>query len=113
MMVSTLSSAERPLLESYIKQIDDVMLAGFNDINWKSRNVDEFIANIGQQTNSVYKIYETMKTNVNKMRQLLVEFGQTPLCERKNKPVSVDEFADSMDKIQNQRFSVLNSINEE
>merc|ERR1712066_605072 len=70
-MVSTLSPSELPLLESNIKQIDEAMRGGFNDVNWKSRHVDEFIADIGQQTGSVYKIYQTMKNNVDKMRELL------------------------------------------
>eukprot|EP01084_Bolivina_argentea_P009096 17033_1 len=113
LMVSTLGEAELPLLQSYVKQIDDAMASGFTNISWKSRDVDAFVANIRQQTNSVYKIYETMKNNVDKMRQLLIEFGQTPLCERKSKPVSVDEFADSMDKIQKGRFTILNGINTE
>eukprot|EP00488_Nonionellina_sp_1-RS-2012_P001253 TRINITY_DN2005_c0_g1_i1.p1 TRINITY_DN2005_c0_g1~~TRINITY_DN2005_c0_g1_i1.p1 ORF type:complete len:126 (+),score=27.48 TRINITY_DN2005_c0_g1_i1:160-537(+) len=50
LMVSTLHEAERPLLHDYIGNIDEIMMPGLKDINWKQqRNVDEFIANIEQK----------------------------------------------------------------
>jgi len=113
LMVSTLSEAELPLLQEYIDKLDATLLPGFTDISWKSRNVDEFIADVQHQTNAVFKIYETMKSNVAKMRSLLTEFGATPLCERKNKSVSMDEFADNIDKIQKAQFVALSHISDE
>ncbi|ETO26653.1 hypothetical protein RFI_10483 [Reticulomyxa filosa] len=126
-IINNLHTEERPLFQKYLDDIDQTLMPGLNDINWKSRGIEEFIAAAQHKIGKVYTVFEILKNNLKKIMHkvqgvqkkniqakiltLLHEFGEVPLCERKNKPIAADEFAENLEKVQKQRFGVLQETN--
>ncbi len=110
-MITTLTPSERPLLQGHLDDIDKGCQAGFTKYNWKNTEVNKFIEDVQSRTQTVFTIFETMKGGVRKMRKLLREFSSVLLCERKNKPVSANEFGEALAKLRKSRYEVLREIN--
>ncbi len=82
---------EEPLVINSIKRMDKILRPGIEQLTWKGQNIDKFIAGAKEIVDTVDAVVQNMKGNLARIRQILQNFDK-PLLERKNKPISVDDF---------------------
>lgn len=83
---------EYPLLKDNISQVDIVLDDGLTNLTWISENIDEFMTRATDAVASVSEIASTIKQNLKRIYNILHKFNDTPMIERKQKPISPEEF---------------------
>lgn len=105
-VLQQLLPVEKPLVAPYLAKFDTIIQKGIETLNWCSEGVDEFIANAMEQVDVVYGILKTMKDNMSSIESVLSKWN-TPMIERKAKPVEKDEFERMTRLVKNSRFAEL------
>lgn len=106
-MIETLHPVERPLVEKDIAAIDESIERGITELNWKSPQVVEFIAESMENVRAVYDTVKSMKDNMSAIKKIMNEYAQQPLIERKNKPMSPSDFEEHLRKLWGQRHAII------
>lgn len=83
---SELNVVERPLVAKNIEQMDAGLEQGLSQLSWKS-DITQFLKNGKKKVESVYKIMQTMKTNLNSIYKHL-EKKKVVIYERRMKSIS-------------------------
>ena len=91
-MVQALLPVERPLVETYIAKIDRTVSRGLKQLSWKSHGVDLFITECMSDVKSAKTILDTLKRNLDKIEEHMVQWRKDPLIERPMKPSRPNEF---------------------
>ncbi|CAG9311235.1 unnamed protein product [Blepharisma stoltei] len=88
----TLLPVEEPLLEDRIIKMDQTLEPGFNDLKWRSPNINDFIHASMIVVKDVNTTVKTMQQNLAQIKKIMGKWGEKPLIERKSKPMSPDDF---------------------
>lgn len=104
---STLHPIERPLVDKEIAHVNDFLAKGVNEHNWTSHGVQAFITDATAVTRHLHTIVTTMKNNFADIKKMMADFAKEPLVERKNKPVSPADFDETLRRIAESRYKVL------
>merc|ERR1711871_1877368 len=80
-MMTELLPVEKPLVQGYIDKIDNTVLRGIKDMNWKSPTINTFIDEAWKDVQSCHKILTTLKGNLSKIEDIL-ESWCVPMLER-------------------------------
>ena len=91
-ILKTLLPVEEPLLVEKITRMNRILDPGFKDHKWTSPSVDNFIQSAMHVVREVDNLVKTMKENVDKMIKHMESWAKKPLIERKNKPMSPEDF---------------------
>lgn len=76
---------ERPLVANNIKTMDTNLEPGINALTWES-DISNFLKNSSKRVENVYKVMQTMKSNLNSIYKHL-ENKKIVIYERKPKSV--------------------------
>lgn len=88
----TLLPVEEPLLEDRIVKMDQTLEPGFNDLKWRSPNINDFIHASMIVVKDVNSTVKTMQLNLSQIRKIMAKWAEKPLIERKSKPMSPDDY---------------------
>lgn len=93
-VVTKLEVVEEPLIASKIEKMNESLRPGIEDIKWSSPDVDSFISSVNKQINEVYEIVESMKNDLEKIRQTLdnLNSDSKQILDRKVRPISPEDF---------------------
>jgi dynein heavy chain, axonemal len=91
-ILTTLLPVEEPLLEEKIEKMNRTLTPGFEELNWLSPKVDNFISQSMFVVKEVDGLVKKMKSNVLKMKTHMKLWTKKPFLERKNKPMSPEDF---------------------
>jgi dynein heavy chain len=93
-VVTKLEVVEEPLIASKIEKMNESLRPGIDEIRWKSPDVDSFISSVNKQINEVYEIVESMKNDLEKIRQTLDNLNSESrqILERKVRPIAPEDF---------------------
>ena len=105
-MMTELLPVEKPLVQGYIDKIDNTVVRGIKDMNWKSPTINTFIDEAWKDVQSCHKILTTLKGNLTKIEDIL-ESWRIPLLERAPTPVSIADFSRSNKELQTKMFAVI------
>ena len=119
-VVTKLEVVEEPLIASKIEKMNENLKPGIDDIKWKSPDVDSFIHSVSKQISEVYEIVESMKNDLEKIRNTLDNLNSEnkQVLERKGKPVAPEDFLNEhqgfhkqqTDKIKKEGSSIVKKI---
>jgi len=114
-MKTEVHDTERPLIERKLSELDKLLEDGICNIQWNqdAMKIQQFIAPTTTATTKDHGTYLIMRNNLEKMKELLLEFSKEPLAERKNKSYEINEFKDMMEKKREARLANLQEINTE
>lgn len=90
-VIVNLLPVEEPLILRQIQQIDQLLEAGISTINWGDSNIDDFIAKIFIEVESIFKTVFKMKDDLKRIQSTLDEFN-VRIFPQKTKSVSPEEF---------------------
>lgn len=90
-VLNQLLPVERPLVAPYLAKFDCAVENGISVLNWRSDGIESFIDASMKQVTIVHDILKTMKDNFRAVEDIL-DTWNSPLIERKTKPVEKDEF---------------------
>jgi len=110
-MQDTLLDVEKPLIQSEISHIDEVVQKGISDLNWTSPSVNDFIAAVLVAVRTVYETVQKMKQNFNEIKSSITKYAAEPLVERhKNKSITPSEFEEKLASHQKTRHLEIEKI---
>lgn len=119
-VVTKLEVVEEPLITSKIEKMNENLKPGIDDIKWKSPDVDSFIHSVSRQITEVYEIVESMKNDLEKIRNTLDNLNSEnkQVLDRKGKPVAPEDFLNEhqgfhkqqTDKIKKEGSSIVKKI---
>lgn len=81
----TTRRVEYRLIEKEITRIDLLVSRGETELCWKSDGVLEYIAELGELVEGLWRRMKSTQTNVEKMKAALDAWTRTPLIERKDR----------------------------
>jgi dynein heavy chain len=92
-VLTELLPVEEPLLEEKIVKMDSVLSPGLTDLRWKSEDrIPEFITSVSSVVGDVSQVVDAIKGNLKKISAIIEKWCNSPLLERKQKPMTVEEF---------------------
>ncbi|CAD7941439.1 unnamed protein product [Amoebophrya sp. A120] len=92
-VLTELLPVEEPLLEDKIVRMDSALSPGLTDLRWKSEEkIPALIKSVTDVVGEVSDIVDAIKGNLKKISAIIEQWCQSPLLERKAKPMAVDEF---------------------
>ena len=94
-IIATLLPVEKPLMMDRIQKMNKALQAGIDTLKWNSDNIDPFINQAMQIVTEVDELVKKMKENVSKMIEIMNQWSETPLFQRKNRtqpPEDVETF---------------------
>jgi len=97
---------EKPLVAPYLAKFDCVVEKGICFLNWRSDGIEAFIGESMKQVTVVHNILKTMKDNFAAIEDILHSWD-TPLLERKAKPVEKEEFERAAQLIKTSKYSSI------
>ena len=97
-VLTQLLPVEGPLLQDRIALMDKVLGPAIIDLEYKDEDrIGPFIDQAKSVVGDVSGVVGVLKSNLSKISAILAKWSQAPLIERKNKPMSPEEF-DSIHK---------------
>ena len=84
-IIATLLPVEKPLMHSRIEKMNKALQAGFDTLKWNATDIDKFIDNAMGIVTDVDELVKKMKENVSKMIEIMNQWSETPLFQRKNR----------------------------
>ena len=105
-MMTELLPVEKPLVQGYIDKIDNTVVKGIKDMNWKSPTINTFIDEAWKDVQSCHKILTTLKGNLLKVEDILASW-KVPLLERAPTPSTVADFARNNKTLQGTMFQTI------
>lgn len=98
---------EKPLVKHHLDRIDQILKRGLKSLNWKSHGIDLFLKECMTDVTETNTLLETMKSHLQQIEKLLQNWSQTPLFERRSKPLAVDEFEESQVSMRAAKFALI------
>lgn len=103
--VSNLVEVERPLVQKQLEAIDRVLHLGLSQLTWTSVDKDNFIGRIMTMAQEISKIHDTLKTNVDYIRELLVDWSESPFFQyNESRALSVKDFTAKYEEVKKTRM---------
>ena len=84
-IIATLLPVEKPLMMDRIQKMNKALQAGIDSLKWNSENIDPFINQAMVIVTDVDELVKKMKENVSKMIEIMNQWSETPLFQRKNR----------------------------
>ncbi|XP_033341681.2 dynein heavy chain at 93AB [Megalopta genalis] len=81
----TTTRVEFQLIENEITRIDSLVSRGENELCWRSAGVLEYIVELGELVEGLWRRIKSAQTNVGKIKAILEPWTRTPLIERKDR----------------------------
>ncbi|XP_076651244.1 dynein beta chain, ciliary-like [Halictus rubicundus] len=81
----TTTRVEFHLIENEIARIDSLVSRGENELCWRSAGVLEYIVELGELVEGLWRRIKSAQTNVGKIKAILEPWTRTPLIERKDR----------------------------
>jgi len=72
-------------MHSRIEKMNKALQAGFDTLKWNATDIDKFIDNAMGIVTDVDELVKKMKENVSKMIEIMNQWSETPLFQRKNR----------------------------
>ena len=94
-IIATLLPVEKPLMMERIQKMNKALQSGIDTLKWNSDNIDPFINQAMVIVTDVDELVKKMKENVSKMIEIMNQWSETPLFQRKNRtqpPEDVETF---------------------
>eukprot|EP00929_Paragymnodinium_shiwhaense_P077084 TRINITY_DN3967_c0_g3_i3.p1 TRINITY_DN3967_c0_g3~~TRINITY_DN3967_c0_g3_i3.p1 ORF type:complete len:4541 (+),score=1544.66 TRINITY_DN3967_c0_g3_i3:127-13749(+) len=92
-VLTELLPVEEPLLEDRIERMDNVLSPALTELRWRSEDaIPDFITQAMTVVCDVSSVVDVLKGNLRKVSAVLAKWCQTPLLERKQKPMSPEDF---------------------
>ena len=82
-IIATLLPVEKPLMMDKIEKMNKALQSGIDTLKWNSDNIDPFINQAMVIVTDVNELVNKMKANVSKMIEIMNEWSETPLFQRK------------------------------
>lgn len=90
-IVTQLNPVEKPLVESRIEKMDEVLKEGIEVLKWeKDKEIKIFISKSEKIVVETFKVVEQMKDSLNQIRAILENMNK-PMIKRKSNKVSIPE----------------------
>lgn len=80
----TTKPVEFDLIELEVAHIDSLIFRGENELCWRSDGLLEYITELGDFVEGLWKRMKTAQSNVEKIKNILEPWTKTPLIERKD-----------------------------
>ncbi|KAF4665135.1 hypothetical protein FOL47_004778 [Perkinsus chesapeaki] len=97
-VLTELLPVEEPLFGDRIQKMDTTLSPGLVDLKWNSEDrIPDFILVAEGVIGDVSGVVDVVKSNLRKISAILAKWCQSPLLERKPKPMSAEDF-DSIHK---------------
>ena len=107
-MMYKLLPVEAPLMRGQITKIDSVMNTGLEVISWKSgRPIDDFIGEVSALVKAAHSVLFKLKGNLEEVAGVLNDWCDTPMLQRKPKPMTPDEFENMYRTVRAQRYTAI------
>jgi dynein heavy chain, axonemal len=106
MMIEMLP-VEAPLLRSQLLKIDQTLVRGLRDLNWKSAAIDVFITEANTAVKAAYDMLFQLKGNLREVVGEMEAWSKEPLLTRKSKPMSPEEFEATYKTTRTQRYAAI------
>jgi dynein heavy chain len=90
-IIATLLPVEKPLMMDRIEKMNKALQAGIDTLKWNSDNIDPFISQAMVIVTDVNELVKKIKENVSKMIEIMNQWSETPLFQRKNKTQSPED----------------------
>ena len=84
-IIATLLPVEKPLMFDRIQRMNKALQSGIDTLKWNSDNIDPFINQAMTIVTDVDELVKKMKENVSKMIEIMNQWSETPLFQRKNR----------------------------
>lgn len=81
----TTRQVEFDLIELEVARIDSLISRGEDELCWRSDGLPEYIAELGDLVEGLWKRMKSAQSNVQKIRNILEPWTRTPLIERKDR----------------------------
>lgn len=81
----TTKRVEFDLIELEVARIDSLISRGENELCWRSDGLLEYITELGDLVEGLWKRMKTAQSNMEKIRNILEPWTKTPLIERKDR----------------------------
>ncbi|XP_019887304.2 dynein beta chain, ciliary [Ooceraea biroi] len=81
----TTKRVEFDLIELEVARIDSLVSRGENELCWRSDGLPEYITELGDLVEGLWKRMKSAQSNVQKIRSILEPWTKTPLIERKDR----------------------------
>lgn len=104
---TNLLPVERPLLKSQLLKIEGALTQGLKQINWKSHGIDSYLTEIMTGARGLDGQVKHMKKTLDRIYQVLVEWKEEPLFQRRHKPLTAFEVEKAFQESMKTRLTVL------
>jgi dynein heavy chain len=92
-VLTELLPVEEPLLEDRIERMDTVLSPALTELRWRSEDlIPDFITGAMTVVCDVSGVVDVLKGNLRKISGVLSRWCQSPLLERKPKPMTPEDF---------------------
>lgn len=81
----TTKRVEFDLIELEVARIDSLISRGENELCWRSNGLLEYITELGDLVEGLWKRMKTAQSNVEKIKNILEPWTKMPLVERKDR----------------------------
>ena len=105
-ILDRLLPVERPLVMPYLSRFDVVVECGITSLTWKSDGIDEYLSECMNQITKVDGILVTIKNNFATIQDIIASWN-SPLFERKNKPVEKEDYEHSCKNFCSKRMAAI------
>ena len=107
-MMIELLPVEAPLMRPQLTKIDNSLKAGLEQLNWMSGQlIDNFINDTSTLVKSAHATLFHLKQNLDEVSDILEKWCETPLLERKPKPMTPDEFDNMYKTLKSSKFTAI------
>ena len=104
---TNLLPVERPLLKSQLIKIESSLTQGLKQINWKSHGIDAYLTEIMTGARGLDEQVVHMKKTLDRIHQVLIEWRDEPLFQRRHKPLIEEEVGKAFHESLKIRLTVL------
>jgi len=98
---------EVPLLTTHLSKMNTVMQRATKELNWLSKNVEEFLTEAMTTVKTAYDILYILKQNLREIVHVMEGWSREPLLTRKIKPSTVEEFEMSYKTARTARYNEI------
>jgi len=91
-MLDNMLHVEKPLLRPYMDRFNTAVEPGVVSLCWESEGIDAFVKNILELVRAAYSIYSDLKHNLKRARDVINQWSESPMLERKRVPADIKEF---------------------
>jgi len=106
-IIANMLPVEKPLMLSRIQKIDKYLQPGIDKLRWNSDGIDPYIRDCMVFVTEVDELVKKMKDNVKKMTQVMQEWSDTPLFQRKNKTQTPEDVETNHNAAVVARFEII------